>query len=304
MTLEAAVLSFYVLFPVWTDSQSAIALACDKVPSARERIAKEVSYVLDNPRLALSDVDSEIQKVGSLMQSLGLDAQEIHYTKDDGTLRLLSYGIEKTSLVSDISAGVMNNVSVNDKQFTQIVWDEHKRIKEKSVWRNAAVSSAVKMISKETYFYEFKDNPSIVSSVAKEFLSQDKASRTYYTINGRISDLRHYNITKKGWVMTIRERYQYDSSGRVSSLRETSYEKGGIETRTVYSYSENSRHPDTKYYEDGVLRIQTEYSDEEVYKVTTYFQKNFYIEAFYENGRKLKEVVYNNGKVQRTRTFE
>lgn len=119
------------------------------------------------------------------------------------------------------------------------------------------------------------------------------------------------------------EDYQYDDENRVTEYELTtwSYRRNlfgrliteSLKTRYEYSYhdekSENSDSdesnipPDYKFYEDDVLRMERNYTTPDDYTEKMIFSDEFYVETAYIGGVKKQEIIYNNGKEARRRTF-
>ena len=110
------------------------------------------------------------------------------------------------------------------------------------------------------------------------------------------------NVLKKTQVSS------FNSEGRVLAQEETYFFKTpdvltGTETkdsflkrRNVYTYTAKSDFPDTKFYEDGKLRLSVEYSSNENYESTVFFDEGASIKSVYKDGVKVSESTYSNGK--------
>ncbi len=308
MTLESAILSFYLLFPVWNESQEYLIKSAQKLSASNNQgLVRNMNYFLEHPRLAINDADLVISGMPNLMEELGMSAQEILFSDEDGKLRTFEYGIEKLSSGSVPASSSKNSdfysavVSSNDKLFTQTLRDKNSRVVEKTTWQNASNSNGISIVRKTTYKYDYGSDSA--SLCEKEDYLSHMVTRISYNQSGKETSEQSY-VRKDGTLYTVSKvYYSYDKLGRISSVSNNSFEKGIPNTKTVYKYTNVSTKPDSSYYEDGVLRIQTVYSAENLWEVTTFFDRRYKIIASYDNGRKICETVYLNGNVQRTRIF-
>ncbi len=304
MTAEAAVLAFYLLFPVWNGRQELLAHAAKKeFPTAmqkRETLAELTDFLSGKQRVDLADW--QIQgNVPRLMDEIGLGAEEVLRKDSDGALRLLEYGVERFA-----TNGGRTVVSVNDKQFIQTVYDESYRLAEKSVWQNSQEARGIKLLSRSRYGYSSNAVSALPSSLTEELFDEGKVIISGFNADGKTSSVRTYILVKNGRRLVQQDSYTYDRQKRLSSEENVSYAASGAKqhvTKSVYTYTKNSSRPDTKYYEDGTLRIETSYLAQDKYRTTTYFDNRYSITATFENGKKLSEVIYVNGVKQRERTF-
>ena len=84
-----------------------------------------------------------------------------------------------------------------------------------------------------------------------------------------------------------------------------------MKTKYEYSYhdlpegEEESLIPaDYKYFENGELRMERVYSAPDDYSEKLVFSGGLYVETFYKDGVKKREIIYANGKESRRREFE
>lgn len=310
MTIETAVLSFYLLFPVWAEGQEQLAASCGRKlsPRNKELLSSGIAYMLEHPEDAHHDpalVAGEAATINTssiprLMESLGLSSGDTPYYTGRGTLRSMESGVERASWGSGPEG--FSSVYSNDKKVVQSVRDDKSRITEKTVWRNAKESKNIKLLQKMVYQYE-GDSQTPAFMEDENFEAQTVSQRRYDAA-GRVVSEQDYVIWGGRRHAAGNKKYSYDSQGRLSS-ESTSAGAGGVpETRTRYSYTSVSSKPNTFYYEDGMLRSKTEYTAENDWVQTTFFSSRYSIAAVYKNGVKVSESVYNDGTLQRTRTYE
>lgn len=117
------------------------------------------------------------------------------------------------------------------------------------------------------------------------------------------------------------EIYLYDEKNRVSEYELTTwnYRKNllgrtvieSLNTKYEYSYHDATEDGDEslipadyKYFENGELRMERFYSAPDDYSEKLVFSSGLYVETFYKDGVKKREIIYANGKESRRREFE
>ncbi len=310
MTIETAVLSFYLLFPLLSPGQEKLAASCNRNlnPRNRDLVVGSLEYLLDHPEDAHHDpaqVAGEAARIDTsgiprLMESLGLSSGDLPFYSGEGMLRSMESGVEKSSWGA--VDGGNASVYANDRRFVQSVRDGSSRIVEKTVWSNAKEFKNIKLLRKMRYSYTGdSQDPSFLED--EDFEAQT-VRQVHYDAAGRISLEQDYVVWGGARHSSGSRRFSYDSRGRLASESSSGGGNGTPATRTRYVYTGSSSKPDTFYYEDGMLRTKTEYSAENDWVQTTYFSSHYSISASYRNGVKVSESVYSDGKLQRTRTYE
>ena len=118
---------------------------------------------------------------------------------------------------------------------------------------------------------------------------------------------------KQKVVLKNRTTWKYNANGQISEKYFVEYNykdenSTQITSRTSkkesYIYKIQDGSPDYFYYEDNILRMQTEYSGQNDYKTTSYFDGGFIVESYYENGMHKKDYYYLNGSLVRSRDYE
>lgn len=142
-------------------------------------------------------------------------------------------------------------------------------------------------------------------------------------LNDEKSNQEEKPKTERNFYNDKLENYQYDDENRVTEYELTTWNyrrnlfgrliTESLKTKYEYSYhdekSENSDSddanipPDYKFYEDDVLRMERNYTAADDYTEKMIFSDEFYVEAAYVDGVKKQEIIYNNGKEARRRTF-
>ncbi len=310
MTIETAVLSFYLLFPLWSGQQEQLASACGRklMPRNRELVVSSLENFLAHPEDAHHDpalvagdaAAIDTASIPNLMARLGLYSGEQPFYDGGGRLRSHELGVEKASWGSR-EAGAAS-VYANDRQFVQSVRDEQSRVVEKTVWRNAKESKNIRLLRRLRYRYT--GDSQIPASLEDENLEGQTVTMISYDAAGRIAREQEYVIWGGRRHAGQSRSCSYDAQGRLIAESSSAGANGTPATRTRYVYTAASSKPDSFYYEDGMLRTKTEYSAENDWLQTTYFSSHYSIAARYRNGVKVSESVYSDGTLQRTRSYE
>ncbi len=310
MTIEAAVLSFYLLFPVWSEGQEQLAASCGKNLSPRNKdlLVAGIENMLEHPEDAHHDAalvageaaTIDTSSIPRLMERLGLSSGDVPFYSAGGSLRSLESGVERSSWGAGTEG--VSSVYANDKNFVQSVRDDRSRITEKTVWLNAKESKNIRLLRKMLYQYE--GDSQTPSFMEDENLEAQTVSQFRYDASGRVVSEKVYVIWGGKRHPGGSKSYSYDSKGRLASESSSAGAGGVPATRTRYDYTGASSKPNSFYYEDGMLRSKIEYTAENDWVQTTYFSSHYNIAATYRNGVKVSESVYNDGKLQRTRTYE
>ena len=119
-------------------------------------------------------------------------------------------------------------------------------------------------------------------------------------------DTKEYFLSKTLWF--------YDEKNRltIEEFTEYTYEKDKYDApvsrmikRQDYIYNKDEEIPaDYKYYENGILKMKTEYESKDKYVSKVFFEGGFEAAAFYEDGKHVKDVYSYNGVVRREQKYE
>ena len=118
---------------------------------------------------------------------------------------------------------------------------------------------------------------------------------------------------KRTVILKNRTTWKYNANGQIAEKYFVEYtykdeNSTQIVSRNskkeVFLYKIQDGPPDYSYYENNVLRMQTEYSGRDDYKTTSYFDDGFVVESFYEGGMHKRDYYYLNGSLVRSRDYE
>lgn len=252
---------------------------------------------------------------------------EKYYTDVNNFLKIYEYDDEKFN-VSENQKGVFSVVSVNGDNTTRIKFDSQYRISEQIVWKYAATVEGSLMDSRKVWNYSedgismteenfaektysttlFNSSKlpekvtlyNIVEVKVEDDSSKNAAGKDESTEDGEDKEVKKEE--KK--ILSRISHYFYDDEKRILSEKEEFYEEkknqttGRVRNAIVYStekkfiYTDRSETPDLKYYEDGQLRVEVKYLDNDSYFESVHFEGGGVIRSKYEDGNKVEEEFF------------
>lgn len=253
------------------------------------------------------------------------NAQSIIRHKDEGEI----FVTEKQNNVQIIT-------NTDGKNLFRLFYDDLHRIVKKETWKIASIENS-ELTETETRLYEDGNLNPVQTTVSKKeteqiyFYNPDssvKREENYQIITREIKDKNSISDSKtktkdseteENKTETLRviqnfKEWTYTKDGKLESVffkgfdyDKDSYEKP-LKTYTkkdVYRYHEDEEVPaDYYFYEDGKLRMKTEYQDKISSISTMYFDQNSSIKTYSQNGKKIKEEISQNGKIIRVKNYE
>jgi hypothetical protein len=199
-------------------------------------------------------------------------------------------------------------VTGNEEQFVQIRYDENSHIINRTVWKITGGEATRE--SQEEYFYTpagSRANRRIKTDfIAKEqeetlFNSKGMESRiTLYALAGDAGAARERLISRTDLRYDARDRlieetYMTRLPDPAGAEAETGSEAESVEI-SRFTYTNRSKNPNTELYRDGVLVHKTEYTADNSYIETFYFEGDFSAVVTFENGEKKQERFFFKGE--------
>lgn len=326
MTLEAMVLSLYMLFPIISVQQEQLeehyletnltdrsSIEIDggvmlsqvleewRLYAQNELLnTEEEGIAIDNLEL-LENPELGPQSAGSAL-ALGLEEEsyaEIVYRNSLKRLAFFNYGEEYFSPSSPLD-GSNSIVNVNSDVIVRNVYDDLYRLKEKITWKNAATVKDSVMLSKVDYYYGSGD-ALIPVRERREFYDRGLVNVVRYSPAGKVLQFEKYSKSspKAREVLEQKIVYDYDSRGRIVKEESSDLikEDGSyVNKRREYRYLRETVKPNVWYYEEGKLRLLTEYGEnDDSYVETVFFDGGFSIKSEFKDGVKVNETIYHAG---------
>lgn len=231
-------------------------------------------------------------------------------------LNLIKYENEVFVPVKKDNTYILINSS--EKETTRAFYDENYLLQKKEFWnvKNAYDSSITKT---EEYFY--KEDTRLISK--KIVTSQDSVNTTFYNEQKLPSRTDVYKVDGDKKYLQTRTLWRYTDDGKINIEESTEFfytennyseYSDKITRRQTYIYknteqSENEVEeetvpPDYRYYENGKLKMKTDYQEKGNYTTQIYFDDNYSVQTFYENNIRKKDVYYFDGVVRRVKNYE
>lgn len=197
----------------------------------------------------------------------------------------------------------------NGSRVVRSFYDERCRLIKKEIWSIPDIEKA-KLLSKEEIGYLPENN-----KVRNRKITADNKIIDYnYDEMGRGISVKIYEIENDLKLLTKSSTWEYSGSGKILEEEniENTYSDGKLVTsnskKEKYTYLRQQESDPEKlayyeYYENGILKIKTNYS-ENSYTTKIDFDDNYSVISYYENGKKVKDVYTIGGIVRRTKIYE
>ncbi len=272
------------------------------------------SFVVDRPvdfdsiEQGLKEIeDTRLIEVPSVIEQENENIAERIFTNNLQMLRLYMYGEEILTSLSMNDKKVL--VSADKKRMIRKIYDESMKLVKKETW-NISAGFNESFIAKTEDFLYGQENKliqnTITTNTEKHILS--------YNSNGLVSSSKNYSKKesqgKSDWILQSSTNWTYDDKNRIL-IKQTEtyeYEKERViniqKARENYYYRIEDSSPDYYYFENDELKLKTEFSSSDDWITTMYFAEGFSVETYYKKSIKIKDYIYLNGILRRTKVYE
>ena len=298
MDMVTASMCLYLLFPIVNERQNQYATLLKRTPQTDSEFVMQKLSLEKFIGLGNTDEKLSLEYVPDTLNEFQEGQEEdygpaVHYKN---SMERLSY-FSKGTLGFSISSAMYQNESystvINNDTVTRTKYDSKYRISEKIVMSNGKDLSSVKMMSRQIWKYE----PMI--SCIEDDLDEKKSVSYLYNKPSYPSLVTFYDLeleedgSEKNRIKTRTVSYSYDAENRILEESEDLFRsrRKVYSKKNVYSYAKNLSVPDTEFYEDGSLRMKIEYSSDESWIQTLYFQEGFVVRETYEDGELIDEKI-------------
>lgn len=220
-------------------------------------------------------------------------------------LKMMEFG--KEIFVPVVKKDSFITVHTNETQVVRRFYDEAFRLIKKETWFINELSDS-KLLNSEEYAFDYD------GSTVKNVTAGDKSIRTKYDKLNHLLYAETYEKIDGKEILKVKNNWTYDEKGRITTEEnlEYEYENGKIiktnSKKEIYRYKlingTELNQPDYEYYEDGILKIKTEYSAEKFYTTSIFFDETFSVISYYENNKKVREVYTAGGFIKRVKNYE
>lgn len=192
------------------------------------------------------------------------------------------------------------------------------RLVKKEVFNNPKTYDSLVLDKTVLYFYGEQEH--LLERTEEDNRKDKTLTQTLFGINGKPASSTVWKYEEKpgstgdnaeeSLVKTYEKEWVYDEENRLvrSSVTEFYTEKAS-RNRTIektdnksyeYVYREFDK-PDTRYYENGELRVETVYTGSDSYRQTLYFDGGFSVVSEFDDGLKTLETIFLDGAEIRRR---
>ena len=294
MDLAQASLLLYLLFPVINErhAQYSSYLRYNANSKEIERKTELESFLSEND-FFLEITENESDSTDGV-------AGETYMKNSSGKLAFFKRCDEYFS-VSDKQKDFVYSSSADGEKIERTKYDAQFRPLEKLTWKSATKAQDAAIAAKTTWSYVGDDVFCVEEDFVAKTTTQIRANHKNLPLEQRDYELlANPRSTEENPLedikFLVKETFTtYDSENRVSSCEELFYDKTDplssppayFTQKQVFAYTDKSSQADSELYENGVLRYRIEYSDEDSYTATTYFDDGFFIQEVFQNGEKV-----------------
>ena len=224
---------------------------------------------------------------------------ERFFRDQNGAIRLFLAGKESEMEEFSVSADGKNFQSANENAVFRTEYDDFMRVSRKIRWKIEKTEKNPELFSVERFEYASDEAREPILSVENMIL-ENRVKKIFF---GENALPKRISVSENGEKL-FEQILLYDGENRVISDSSTKYSATGSQNvRRDYSYTKRSSEPDLRVFENGELRLVTEYAEEGVWTTTTYFDGGYAVSVHFSHGEKKIETVYLNDRVVRRRRF-
>ena len=291
MDLVQASLLLYLLFPVISDRQVQYSsyLRYNADPKEIQRKAELESFLSENEFFLEITEEEDDGTEEELID-------EAYMKNFSGKLAFFKREDEYFS-VSDKQKDFVYSSATDGDKIMRTKYDVQFRPLERLVWKNTSKIADAAITAKTSWSYEGDDVFMVDEDYAAKKVTETRANHKNLPVEQRDYELLANPQSTEETPLDdikflVKETFTtYDGENRVLSCEELFYDKTDplssppayFTQKQVFSYTDKSSQADTELYENGVLRYRVEYSDEDSYTATTYFEDGFFIQEVFQD---------------------
>lgn len=270
-----------------------------------ERIANELNQMEENLEegLEIPEINyaEEIEKVFSDE----IQAKEL--TDKNQVLKFMEYDRE-IFIPQKTAEGYVIIHSAGDRT-TRNFYDDNYQVNTKELWKIPGVASAELL---QTENFEYEEETGLLTK--KIVTTKNKESVFVYNEEKLVIENCQYTIYKDEKYLTAKSNYKYTEDKQIEedTTRTYSYntdftkQTDSFSKKYIYTYNEDEEiPPDFEYYEEDELKMKNKYSVEKGnYTSQIFFDEDFAVKTYYEDGVRVKDVYTKADKVIRIKDYE
>ncbi|MCR5723862.1 MAG: hypothetical protein K6G80_02095 [Treponema sp.] len=288
----------------WTDSALLLLNAEPEAKASDEELAEpDLLTLLDN-----TDGGAYVE------EPVSDDDVELYYTSSDDSLRRFTFG--KEDFASMVQDGTVQLTDSDGKKIVRRSYDDAFRLVRKETFSLGKDAASLQRLTVKNIRYRDESNRILETELLDE--SSKTRTVTEYDEHALPVQLSSFHTEKEPLEKEFLDKktvYAYDEQNRLVAEHTIFWTRSFDEKKRMTEKSRTVRHtyawdgkggeakPDTAYYEDDTMRIQTEYESPLVYTETLFFDGGFSVQTRWEDHMKTLEIILLNGVEQRRRTF-
>lgn len=303
MDMVTASMCLYLLFPIVNERQNQYATLLKRTPQTDSEFVTQKLALEKFIGFGNTDEKLSLEYVPDTLDEFQEGQEEdfgpaVHFKNSMERLSYFSKGSLGFSVSSAMNLNESYSTVINKDTVTRTKYDSKYRVSEKIVMSNGKDLSSIKMMSRQIWKYDPR-----ISCIEDDF-DEKKSVEYLYEKPAYPSLVTFYDLeleedgSEKKRIRTRTLSYSYDDENRILEESEALFRsrRKVYSKKNVYSYAKNLSVPDTEFFEDGILRMKIEYSDEESWIQTLYFQEGFVVRETYEDGELIDERIEKERK--------
>ncbi len=300
---------FEVIAPVYKgvyDSSFFYSEACDDgswvdsvlLTIEEERMGEEILSLLEDETLIAPPIIEEIEQTSET-------EQEKIIMDSSNRLKFMEIGNEIFIPQENSKSSVLTHYS--NKAAIRLFYDSKYRLIKKELWKMNSVYDA-RITGLESF--EYMENSYLVHTKIIQNESYKTVSK--YNQDGLVIEAKKYASIKQDDELEFDDLGEYEAKPLSTTTWKYDSEKRVIEEKIIanktvktqkFIYNENG--DIYEYYENGSLKIKTEYTKQKGYYTSTiYFDAVNSVKTEYKNYTKIRDIYMANGVETRVKVYE
>ncbi|MBO4532172.1 MAG: hypothetical protein J5726_00540 [Treponema sp.] len=263
------------------------------------RMGEEIFSMLEDESLIAPPIIEETED-GPVVENA---AQIEKVFKDStGQLKILQFGNELFIPQHKTDSSVL--VHYSGKTAIRLFYDSLYRLVKKELWKMESVDNAA-ITGLELYEYTGDSK----TAASKTVQNNDYKLVSKLNSDGLVTEALKYSVKdKESDRLLSKTTWKYDEEKRVTQEVIAEYGKDGDKAAPVnekmqkFIYNEGA--DIYEYYENGSLKIKTEYGEKGNYATTIFFDSHSSVTTWYEDYTKVRDVYMNDGVKTREKVYE
>lgn len=275
--------------------------------------AEEAADLSEKEEMRIAEELSHMEETASEYQLK--EDEKIITGKND---QLSFYEFENEELVPQQTEEGLVVIHSSDGNIIRNFYDSNYRLIKKEEWNIKSASDSVKRKT-ENYIYSEESG----RVIQKDIYTANTYEKVLYNPSSLPVSASCYAISEKKNYILMERNWLYDDKNQLIkdvekdySYKNNDYKNKPVVLKKQYEYiyydlvmedkdGNNTIPPDSKYYENDVLKMQNKYTPEKgTWYSWVFFDENLSVKTYYEKEFKVYEEFYNAGKLMRKKLYD